>query len=125
MTTSRIRSKGSIEDSSRFPATRVTRKMKRKMTVARIGRSIGSGEARELACDRGHDRVAVIQLAALGAAPPRHRSDLVLEPQSQRLPRAEGVVVERDPAVAVDLLRCLRLAGVEREAVEEAVVEHN
>src|SRR3954454_16097213 len=122
MTTSRIRSNGSIELSSRRPTARVTSRIRKKTKVVRRTRSI-SGQHRDVGVDRHERRVGVVELDADRAGPDARRVDLELQPDDEPVAGVERVVAEDHLAVAARLADRLGLVGVELQLLEEPAVE--
>src|SRR3954447_7059519 len=102
MTTSRIRSKGSIELSSRRPTARVTRRIRKKTKVVRRTRSM-SGQHRDVGMDRHERLVGVVELDADRAGAGARRVDLVLQPDDEAVAGVEPVVAEDHLALAARL----------------------
>src|ERR1700761_2789495 len=112
-TTNRIRSNGCNELSSRRPAILVTRKMKKKTTVARMTRSMASGEDRQRAVDASYLCRAVIQHDILASFCNVGWIDLEIDPHDQRVPGRQLVVGQNDTSVA-----CCLIAGIRRDRVD-------
>ena len=124
MTTSRIRSKGSSEASSRLPTTRVTTRTRRKTMAARMTMSMAQGKMVSVRC-RAASRVLPSSKAATSA-----RRPTVVGLTCQCVITVEGLASPEGreghgeaPAAAV-LGRRRRVAGVQRDAVEPVLVEH-
>src|SRR3954469_4878543 len=125
MTTSRIRSNGSKVESSRRPATRVTRRIAKKPSMARRTTSTrASGEDRHGAVDAGQGALAVAQDDVLRLSPDGRRVHLEGDVQREVLPGAELAEGQLQAAVVRALIRWGRLDGVDGHAVEPAARQH-
>src|SRR4029078_8855887 len=116
-----IRSNGSIEESSRRPATRVRKKMKAKAMAARMTMSI-SGEPllRPDPLGAGQRRdglVAVEEFAPQGSRADGGRVDLVVHVEDVLVARRDMPELEHQRAVAAPLA-----AGGRRHSADHAAV---
>src|SRR4051812_17700250 len=111
MTTSMIRSNGSRLFSSRRPTTRVSTKIKKKTSVARITMSMAPPlrERRQGPGNGGQRRGLVVELDGHVGAPDVRRVGLQLDPELELVAAVELVVAEHEPAVTARLALGLRL----------------
>src|SRR5689334_13360679 len=101
MTTSRMRSKGSIEPSSRRPTERVTKNTRMKTTMVRRTRSMAaSGQDGDRAVHGGDRALRGVELDAVGAVADGRRVDLELQPDRQVVAGREVGVAHHDAAAA-------------------------
>ena len=119
ITTSRIRSNGSSDESSRRPMTRSSTKMKTNAAVARRKMPyLLLGEMVDGAADGGERLVTVAELDALVSAPERRRVDLELDVDGHGPSRREGREPERDALALARRLDRVGLHGVDGDGVE-------
>src|SRR5689334_22707237 len=101
MTTSRIRSKGSIEPSSRRPTERVTRNTRMKTMIVRRTRSTAaSGQDGDRAVDGGDRLLGGVELDPVGTVADGRRVDLELQPDRQVVAGLQVGVAHDDASVA-------------------------
>ena len=120
--TSRIRSNGSSDESSRRPTARVSSQTKRNATIARKTRSIR--EDRHGAVDVEERRLTVEQLDVLRPMADVGRVDLEVEEEDVLRARGDVAELEDELAVAARLADRRGLERVERDPLDPAGVEH-
>src|SRR3977135_302211 len=118
-----MKSNGSRSLSWRRPTMRVTIRMKKKTTVARITRSMASWEDRHRAVDVGERGRAVVDLDVLPALADVRRVDLAVDPGDQLLAGLQLAVGEHDLAVLAVGFARFRHDRVDAHRLPPAAVE--
>src|SRR5579885_1077456 len=121
--TIRIRSNGSSALRLRRPVILVSRKMKKKATVARMTMSMASGVDGDRAVDVEQRRALVCELDVLRAVTDVCRVNLELDEGDDRVSSGDVAELEDDAAVVASFADRLRVDAVDLHALEPARVE--
>src|SRR5918995_488567 len=123
-TTSRIRSKGSSERSSRRPMSRVTRKTKRKAKNALTTMSMSSGPDHHVTLRCREQLGVVVEPDVLTLPTQVVRVDLELQVDGDRIARRHVAEVERELPVAARFAYRGRFDRVDVHRLQPARCEH-